>query len=362
VEAVSSSRRLVRATVALALASAIRSGADAAAAVSPAPASPGTAAVDATALLRASVDAPKSVSYIGQVESIRFSSSRAVASIVKIEHRSPASTRRWYVAPEALFGDYEITRANATYEFDTRHSRVVLSHNPSAENAVTSAGSFDRVLANYRALAEGPETIADRPTTSVVLVNKFTGERTLRVWIDRDTKLVLKKEEYHANGSVASRTRFDAIRFTSEIPESVFSVDLPSGYTQVAGPEIAMMDSDIDRVITQAGFHPYEPRNLPQGFVMTSGDVTAVNGVKTLHLLYSDGLRSISLFENATGAAADFGALHPTSAPFEGHEAQYVEDGPTTLLTWKEKSLYFALVGDLMRNELVEIAKSVVPN
>ncbi|HMD02528.1 MAG TPA: DUF4367 domain-containing protein, partial [Candidatus Baltobacteraceae bacterium] len=90
-------------------------------------------------------------------------------------------------------------------------------------------------------------------------------------------------------------------------------------------------------------------------------DVTTVNGVRTLHLLYSDGLRTISLFENATGAAADFGTLHPTTIHFQGHDAQYVEDGPTTLLTWKEHGLYFALVGDLMRNELIEIGKSVVP-
>jgi anti-sigma factor RsiW len=86
-----------------------------------------------------------------------------------------------------------------------------------------------------------------------------------------------------------------------------------------------------------------------------------VNGVRTLHLLYSDGLRSISLFENATGAAADFGALHPTTINFEGHDGQYVEDGPTTLLTWKEHDIHFALVGDLLRPELIEIAKSVVP-
>jgi anti-sigma factor RsiW len=80
-----------------------------------------------------------------------------------------------------------------------------------------------------------------------------------------------------------------------------------------------------------------------------------------LHLLYSDGLRSISLFENATDAAADFGTLRAKTIVFPGHEAEYVEDGPTTLLTWRERGLYFALVSDLMRPELAEIAKSVVP-
>lgn len=319
------------------------------------------AALDATTLLRQSIDAPKTVSYIGQLETVRFSSNRASATITKVEHRAPGSTRRWFVAPESLYGDYIVDRAGATYQFDTKHAKVIVSHNPSLDNAVASAGSFDRVLANYRAVIEGSETVADRATISVVLVNKFTGERALRVWLDKETHLALKKEEYHANGSVASQTRFDALRYTSDIPEGVFSTDVPAGYAQIAGQDVAMMDSDIDRVIGQAGFKPYEPQNLPQGFRMTSGDVRDVGGVKTLHLLYSDGLRSISLFENATGAAADFGTLRPKTVALDGHDGQYVEDGPTTLLTWKEHGLYFALVGDLVRGELVEIAKSVVP-
>ena len=69
----------------------------------------------------------------------------------------------------------------------------------------------------------------------------------------------------------------------------------------------------------------------------------------------------LSLFENATGAAADFKKLKPQTIQFEGHDAQYVEDGPTTLLVWHEHGLYFALVGDLGLHDLVDIATSVVP-
>ncbi|GAC1303849.1 MAG: hypothetical protein NVS2B3_06560 [Vulcanimicrobiaceae bacterium] len=318
-------------------------------------------APDASTLLRQSVDAPRTISYIGQLETVRFSSNRAIATITKVEHRAPGSTRRWFVAPEALYGDYIVERGDATYQFDTKRGKVIVSHSAAPENAVASAGSFDRVLANYRAVMEGSETIADRATVSIVLVNRYTGERALRVWLDRETHLVLKKEEYHANGSVASQTRFDALRYTAEIPEGIFSTDVPAGYNRIAGPDVAMMDSDIDRVVAHAGFKPFEPQNLPQGFAITSGDVRAVGGVKTLHLLYSDGLRSVSLFENATGAAADFGALRPKTISLDGRDGQYVEEGPTTLLTWKERDISFALVGDLMRNELVAIAKSVVP-
>jgi negative regulator of sigma E activity len=314
----------------------------------------------AALVLRQSLDAPKSVSYVGELQTVRFSTNRANATIVRVEHRAPSLTRRWYLAPEALYGDYIITRGISTYEFDTKRSRVTVTRNPGLDDSVGENGNIDRVMENYRAVFDGHETIADRPTLSLSLINKYTGERAVRVWIDEQTHLVLQKEEYHGNGSVASQVRFEELRYTSQIPDDIFATDAP-GYEQVSAREIAEPTSNIDRVIHDAGFTPASPKDLPQGYSLTTGDVTTVNGVKTLHLMYTDGLRTISLFENATGAAADFGTLRPKTVHFEDHEAQYVEDGPTTLLCWKERGLYFALVSDLMRNELIDIAKSVAP-
>jgi len=183
----------------------------------------------------------------------------------------------------------------------------------------------------------------------------------VRVWLDRQTHLVLKREEYHANGAVASQMRFEELRYTNKLPSGIFATEAPAGYKQVKGHDYAMPTADIDKAVRDAGFTPFTPKDLPQGFALASASETTVDGVRTLHLVYSDGLRTLSLFENATGAAADFGSLHPHTVVFEGHEAQYVEDGPTTLLTWNEHGLHFALVGDLLRTELVDIAKSVVP-
>ncbi|MFY9780154.1 MAG: sigma-E factor regulatory protein RseB domain-containing protein [Candidatus Baltobacteraceae bacterium] len=317
--------------------------------------------VDPGVLLRESVEAPEAVSYVGQLQTVRFSSNHANATIVRIEHRAPSLTRRWYLAPESLYGDYTITRGIETFEFDTKRGQITVSRNPELDDVVATEGNLDRVLANYRPIYDGKEILAGRPAVSVVLLNKFTGERAVRVWIDEQTHLLLKKEEYHANGAVAAEIRFEDLRYTDKIPDDVFSTDKPGGFTEIAGHVAVTPSSDVARVIREAGFSPYTPRDLPQGFQLVSGDVSNVGSVKTLHLLYSDGLRSISLFENATGAAADFGTLHPKETAFEGHQAQYVEDGPTTLLTWYEHDLHFALVGDELLTELVAIAKSVVP-
>ncbi|HTV72511.1 MAG TPA: sigma-E factor regulatory protein RseB domain-containing protein [Candidatus Acidoferrales bacterium] len=312
-------------------------------------------------LLRDSISAPRAVSYVGQVQTVRFSTNGATATLVRVEHKAPSLTRRWYLAPEALYGDYTITRGIDTYEFDTRSSRVLVSKNAALDDDTMTENDLSMVIANYHAVLDDDETIADRKTTSILLLNKYTGERAMRVWIDDQTHLVLQKEEYHSNGAVASQTRFEEIRFTNQIPSDIFSTDVPPGFTTVQGRNIGLPSSDIAEVIREAGFTPYVPKDLPQGFNLVGGNVSTVEGIKSLHLMYSDGLRTISLFENDRGAAANFGEFTPKETTFEGHGAQYIEDGPTTLLTWEEHGLHFALVGDLELTALVQVAISVVP-
>ena len=129
----------------------------------------------------------------------------------------------------------------------------------------------------------------------------------------------------------------------------------------VQGRRSGTPSTDLDRVVKNAGFAPAGPHYLPEGFTIVSADVSVVRGVKTLHLLYSDGVRSLSLFENGASASADFGNLKPTATKVENHDAQYVADGPTTLLSWREAGLMLALVGDLDIKELKAIAASVIP-
>jgi hypothetical protein len=325
------------------------------------PAASPTATVDKAAkMLRECILAPETVSYIGQLETLRFSSTRAEATIVRVEHLAPDMTRRWYMAPESLYGDYTVTRGITTYQYDTRHSRVVTSRNPSLENQIAAVDSLSLITQNYRVVLGGSETVAGRKSESVLLVNKYTGERAVRVWIDSRTELVLKKEQYRANGSVAAESRFEELRYTASIPRGIFSTAVPAGYARVSGRDFASPSTHLDHVVKDAGFKPIIPKYLPEGFTLISGDTATVNDVKTLHFLYSDGLRHLSLFENALGAAADFGKLKPQTVSFDGHDAQYVEDGPTTLLTWQEESLHFALVSDLGLHDLVDIATSVV--
>lgn len=316
---------------------------------------------DAKALVRAALDAPKHISYVGQLQTVRWGQSAATATIQRVEHLAPSSTRRTFLAPDALYGEYDITIGTTTTKIDPKQKRALVDDNPSIDSATENTATVALLSSNYRAIIGPVEIVAARPATTVELVNKFTGERTMRLWIDNATKVVLAKERYRSDGSVLWRSRFDEIRFTNDFPPDLFSATIPAGFQELAERRFADMVNSMQAVVDQLDFKVVEPHYLPNGFKEVGVDVSSFRGLRNLHVVYSDGIRALSLFENDSDEPADFGDLKPSITHFDGHDAQYATTGPTTLLAWHEKGIAFALVGDLDLRELTAIAISVVP-
>ena len=316
----------------------------------------------AEALVRDATTAYRRVSYVGQLSTIRSGPNRAYAVLEQVEHRAPDQTRRTYLAPQSLYGQYVISRGAMSWDIDPKSKRVVVTENRAADDALVANDDIALLSANYRAvLTANDENVADRKAEVVDLVNRYTGQRIMRLWIDERMHVVLAKEEYHGDGSLAWRTRYDAIRFTDGLPKQIFTADLPKDFSTTRGRSYGHPSEDLTRAISACGFTPIGPKYLPEGFAVVTADLTDIKGVKNLHLLYTDGIRMMSLFENATNRAVDFGALKSHSTTFEGHTARYAHDGPTTLLAWHEHGLDFALVADLELKDLMRIASSVVP-
>ncbi len=310
-------------------------------------------------LLRAALSAPQRVSYVGEVQVLRIGSERSDAAIYRIEHRAPNLTRRWYIAPQALYGDSIISRGATTYSVDVKRERVVVSQDDEIDDQVAANDNFNVLMSNYKAVYAPDETFDGRPVHVVLLNNKYTGETIMRVRIDAATGLVLERQQYAGNGSLIAQTRVEQLRYTNGIPTEIF--ELPRGLKRIPGTARALPSSDINHVISVAGFKALVPKYLPEGFVPVAGDVISIKTVPTLHLLYTDGIRTVSLFQNERDAAVDLSRYRPSTTSVGSHSAQYVEDGPTTLLAWSDGSHHFALVGELDLHELQKIGNSVAP-
>ncbi len=310
-------------------------------------------------LLRDAMAAQQHVSYVGEVQVLRIGTQRSYAAIYRIEHLAPDMTRRWYLAPQDLYGDSVITRGSTTYSIDVKREHVVVSHDEDADQEIAERGNFGIMMANYNVVYGPDETIDGHPVHVVLLNNKYTGQTTMRLQIDSATHLVLERQQYGSNGSPITQMHIEQIRYTNAIPAEVFAI--PRGLREINGADRGAESTDVAHVISTAGFSALVPKYLPEGFSPIAGDVSSVNGVPTLHLVYSDGIRTVSLFQNERNAAVDLSHYHAIATNVANHPARYVEESATTLLAWADGTRHFALVGELSLAELEKIGASVLP-
>ncbi len=155
---------------------------------------------------------------------------------------------------------------------------------------------------NYRVLrqADLDAIIAGRPADAVVAVDA-AGVLQARYWLDRDTRLLLRKELLDTSGAVRQRTGFTTLRIgavtTSAIPTTVQDVwTEPLDAAALVGARIsgcACPDA------LPGGLELLDSRRAPAGAVAT---------MPVVHQLFSDGLVSVSLFSLSGGMSADDGA------------------------------------------------------
>lgn len=308
-------------------------------------------------LLRAAISAPSDVSYTGVVEIVHIGSHSAEAAVYRVEHSAPNLTRRTYTAPSALSGDSIVSKGDLVYSIDARNHRIVETRNDAADDPLALNTDYALLRENYSVVRKGNESFDGRGVVDLALVNKYDRRTTVMLRIDAASKLVLDKEEFTPGGALAGELRFEEVRYTASIPAMDFA--LPVRYAIVHGEASEGSSESPDRAVRGAGFPAREPHSLPDGFAPVEGNLVEMRGVPTVHLLYCDGIRTISLFENAKASTLDATRLKPQSLRVGGRNAEYAEDGATALLAWSDGGLHYTLVGEVGMVDLARIAASI---
>ena len=274
-------------------------------------------------LLRAALDAPSTVSYAGTVEVVRLGSHAADVSVYRIEHRAPNLTRRDYTAPSSLAGDSMVTNGTLEYSIDPKRHRIVERRDDEFADSGAFQAEYGLLRANYRVTQTGSETYDGRNVIDLAFVSRYTHRTTTRMRLDAVSKVVLDKQEFSADGGLLAETRFEAIRYA---PASAGDFALPSGYAMQRRGALATLEPP-QRIARDAGFTMHEPRSLPEGFAPIEGTVVELHGVRTAHLLYCDGLRTVSLFENAQASTLEAATLRPRTMRVGAYEAEMPRTG-----------------------------------
>ncbi len=313
----------------------------------------------ADALLARAMSSDSGASYAGVVEVVRIGNRDSEASVYRIEHRAPDLTRRLYTAPSSLAGDAIVSKGDVSFSIDAKRHRIVETRNDAVDDRLAFNDNYLLLRTNYRAVERGVESFDGRPAIDIALINRYSHRPAMLVRIDRFSKVVLDREEFSPDGALVSEIRFTEIHYTAPIPSSDF--ELPKAYALVQGPTFAEPSENASLVVRRAGFPAREPRALPEGFSPVEASLIDLRGVRTVHLLYSDGIRTVSLFESAKPAMPDMEHLNPQATSVGGRSGEFAELGALEILTWSDGNLSYTLVGELGRAELARIAASVTP-
>jgi sigma-E factor negative regulatory protein RseB len=111
-----------------------------------------------------------------------------------------------------------------------------------------------------------------------------------RLWLDEETAMPLKTQLFDSAGHVIEQIQFAHLDMPDSIPDSALSPSIP-----VAGMRVIRHDAHEESPAKAAAFRTI---NLPPGFrlTMAGARVLGGNGEPVMHLVYSDGLATVSVF------------------------------------------------------------------
>lgn len=146
-----------------------------------------------------------------------------------------------------------------------------------------------RMASWYKVDWVGRETLETFGPTAVVAVRPLDGYRFgYRLWIDLDTHMPVRSDLSDGSGRVIERLRFTRLRFDDNIPDSAFEPSLDRSKLRWVR-QSPQTDDEAPA---------WKAAQVPPGFRLSVSGMQALagNGAPASHLVYSDGLATVSVF------------------------------------------------------------------
>lgn len=234
-------------------------------------------------LLKKMSDADESLSYQG-VFIMRKSDNLMT---MRVQHGT--DERGVWESLESLNGEArKVIRVNdeVTSIYPERKLIIVSNNKNKATLHPTLPENLDKLEAFYQINRLEDDRIAGHHT-AVLDVKPNDGHRYgYRYWLDTETGVLLKCDLLNEQGTVVEQMMFTALEYLSAAPESAFN-------------NINHADFDkkrLDKGRTDTQNVAWQVSSLPDGFMLTQSSLRKRGDDESVHLVYSDGLASVSVF------------------------------------------------------------------
>jgi sigma-E factor negative regulatory protein RseB len=192
---------------------------------------------------------------------------------------------------------------------------VLVEKAPDAALLLTGLPRIDASAAGQYGITELPRThVSGRDARLIEIAPTDQLRYGYRVWIDEGTAMPLKTQLRDSHGGVLEQIIFTSLRMLAHIPKAELEPAVDAhGYRWIRR-ESEPVDSSALTV-------SWEANTLPAGFHMTASARQMLPSGPVEHLVFSDGLASVSVFVEMGRAGA--GAAHDDDSATLGTSSAY---------------------------------------
>lgn len=206
--------------------------------------------------------------------------------------------------------------------------------------------NLDAIKVSYTLRQGEAERVAGRSAQVLVLVPKDSLRYSYRFWIDAEYGLLLKSVMLNSRDEVIESISFNQISLMNTVALDWFKPKIDHSKNYVMENEQALIanpDSNVD----------WEVKSLPAGYRKVDQMVRKVQGKSepVTHVVFSDGLASVSLFIEHVSRNQKIKA---------GQKNMLSSSGNTNFYTHISQGHLVTVVGDVPEAAVVQIANAVV--
>lgn len=202
----------------------------------------------------------------------------------------------------------------------------------------------EELLPHYELTMHGLDRVARRQTQVIGIKPRDAFRYGYMLWLDSKTAMPLKSQLTDEDGDIVEQILFTDIELSDSIPESALRPTTDTtGFEWLRPPESTELTSEVSPNV------PWRAASLPGGFKLSAAVQSTIAGsdYPVGHLVYSDGLATVSVFIEDPNTQAEVG---------EG----FSNVGSTNAYSLTLRGRKVTAVGEVPRRTVRTIASSLV--
>ncbi|MEA1868609.1 MAG: outer membrane lipoprotein-sorting protein [Euryarchaeota archaeon] len=280
----------------------------------------------------------------------------------------PDKSRVEYIEPAELAGTVTVTNGSTMWTYDPAKNQVTKMALPEDMPSDMDYTELVKNLLDENDISlEGTEDVGGRSTYVIDATPKNESNREFisktRVWVDRENWMLLGTEMYDADGNPVVKVEYRDIAFNTGVLDNEFIFEVPEGAEVVeeSFEDLMPKEMTLEDVRANLTFDLKTPAYLPEGYEFDHAMVIGgTREVVSLQYLNGDERLHLSEWISDDTEQSGWGAGEPEIVSIDGTDGEFTSMFGMNTLQWSADGIDYSLSGGLGKDELVNVAESLV--